>query len=244
VNAVENILQTGSLAKAGDTTVGGNEVGVRGGHIKKPFDRTNAHTGQKERFDPNQIFMSPSIKYAGNPDVYAKQERWQDPRTKANYFAQVAFQVRVRPGAKGGCTCAPCVAKWSAAEWPAAGGAGCSIGPETLSDTTGPIDPLFDNSELEWYTKAEEKGAIVCTGLLVRLVPTGATGAGSKAGSARKGKGLGGGSGERAKKRSRSPDSGEHKGGRDSTSGSSSSAAGGGSASAGKRKKAASKGRR
>jgi hypothetical protein len=197
VDVVEGILATGSLAKAGDTVVGGTTVGVRGRHIKEPFNRRNKHTGKQEIFDPNQIFLSPSIKYAGNPDVYAKQVQWQDPTTKAKYLVQVAFHVRVRPGAKGGCTCKTCKAQWSEA-----GGAGCKIGPETLAGTAGPIDPIFDNSELEWYTKDEEKGDIICTGLLVRMEPLGS---GAKAGSTRKGEARrgSGGDGGRGEKRSR-----------------------------------------
>jgi hypothetical protein len=56
VGAVEGILATGSLSKAGDTVLGGTEIGVRDGHIKKPFDRINSHTTQQEKFNPNQIF--------------------------------------------------------------------------------------------------------------------------------------------------------------------------------------------
>jgi hypothetical protein len=208
VGTVEAILQTGALAKKGDTVVGGNEIGVREGHIEKPHDRANGHTGEQERFDPNQIFMSPSIKYAGNPEHYAKQVEWEDSSTKMKYLAQVVFQVRVRPGAKGGCICAACVKKWSAEHWPMAGGAGCKIGPETI-EAVGTIDPIFNNSEIEWYTKDEEKGAIICTGLLVRLEPMG-PGAGTAAGSrASKGGGGGrdGGEGATGRKRSRSRDS-------------------------------------
>jgi hypothetical protein len=108
-----------------------------------------------------------------------------DPETKIRYLAQVAFKVLVRPGAKGGCNCTKCKK-----QWPSAGGAGCKIGQQTLRGTRGRIDPIFDNSELEWYTEEEERGSIICTGLLVRLVPA----AGGKVeGKFELGGGMGGG---------------------------------------------------
>jgi hypothetical protein len=128
-----------------------------------------------------------------------------DPETKVEYLAQVAFKVLVRPGAKGGCTCTTCKERW-----PSAGGAGCKIGQETLRGTRGRrIDPLFDNSELEWYTEEEERGSIVCTGLLVRLVLA----LGGKAGGSRGGAGRGRGrSRDRESDKSDRDDSGSPKG--------------------------------
>ena len=48
-------------------------LGIRPGHIpdcprRKP--RRNKHTGLDEDFDPNQIFLSPAIKYSSN-QIYA-----------------------------------------------------------------------------------------------------------------------------------------------------------------------------
>eukprot|EP01083_Nonionella_stella_P174409 604497_1 len=40
------------LSKPGDVILGGDELGIRGGHIAKPFERYNKYSKQKETFDP------------------------------------------------------------------------------------------------------------------------------------------------------------------------------------------------
>jgi hypothetical protein len=47
-----------------------------------------------------------------------------------------------------------------------------SIGQETVG-VTAPIDDTgtVHNNRLEWYTTGEERGAILLTGLLVKLTP-------------------------------------------------------------------------
>ena len=51
------------LLLPGAETESGFVLPIRGGHIEGKFKRTNRYTGKEEMFDPNQIFMSPSIKY-------------------------------------------------------------------------------------------------------------------------------------------------------------------------------------
>ena len=65
---VLNIFKSGLiLLKAGDVALGGDELGVVKGHITKTFERLNQFTKQTEIFDPNQIFTTPSVKYASHP---------------------------------------------------------------------------------------------------------------------------------------------------------------------------------
>jgi hypothetical protein len=49
------VLNTGTLAKKGDTVYGGVEIAVRPGHIPAPHTRVNLHTGVSEEFDPDQV---------------------------------------------------------------------------------------------------------------------------------------------------------------------------------------------
>jgi hypothetical protein len=58
MNYVAGVMNTGTLAKAGDKVVGGDVVGIRPGHILKPFERDNLHTGKREMFDPVQVRCS------------------------------------------------------------------------------------------------------------------------------------------------------------------------------------------
>jgi hypothetical protein len=44
----------------------------RPGHLSEAFVRTNTYTGRQEVFNPDQIFISPSIKYASLEQYYAK----------------------------------------------------------------------------------------------------------------------------------------------------------------------------
>jgi hypothetical protein len=52
---IPGVLNTGTLAKAGDTVLGGAKIGIRDGHIPVPFERNNLYTGERELFDPNQV---------------------------------------------------------------------------------------------------------------------------------------------------------------------------------------------
>ena len=51
------------LLKPGDYTMNGKKLKMRTGHIKKTFQRYNEYSRKIEQFDPNQIFVSPSIRY-------------------------------------------------------------------------------------------------------------------------------------------------------------------------------------
>ncbi|CAH1274667.1 NEURL4 [Branchiostoma lanceolatum] len=101
--------------------------------------------GKGKGFDSVQVFVSPSIKYSGQ-NLYAEPIRFQDKHAGKTYTARVAFQVCVRPGSY-----------------------------QVMQETMGfsrrgeTVDPLFSNSELEWYTK--ERGVHALYGLLVRLEP-------------------------------------------------------------------------
>ena len=134
--------------KPGDrvAALGGEPVGIRDGHLKAPFKRKNLYTGNLELFDPNQIFFSPSILYIDMQlkGKYAKSVRHIGPDGTA-WDAQVALKVWLRPGTyrRG----------------------------QATSGHVSQIDPHFNNSEIEWYTKGEEAGSHVLTGVLVRLRP-------------------------------------------------------------------------
>ena len=74
-HSIEGILRTGVLCKAGDMVIGNKVISIPAEHIQKPFPRTNLYTGEKETFNPHQVFMSPSIGYASYGEVYAKTHR-------------------------------------------------------------------------------------------------------------------------------------------------------------------------
>ncbi|XP_078671254.1 uncharacterized protein LOC144911245 [Branchiostoma floridae x Branchiostoma belcheri] len=127
-SSVKQILQTSSqLLMPGDVTLGGDKLG----------------RGKGFGFDSVQVFVSPSIKYAGK-DLYAEPTRFQDRNSGKTYTTRVAFQVCVRPGSY-------------------------QVMPETMSfsNKNVTVDPLFDNKELEWFTK--ERGVHALYGLLVKL---------------------------------------------------------------------------
>eukprot|EP01083_Nonionella_stella_P024319 67205_1 len=132
------------LSKPGDVILGGDELGIRDGHIGKPFERSNKYSKQKETFDPNQIYMSPSIRYSGH-GAYAKWFYCSHAEDSNRALkVQFAFQLRVRPGSYG-------------------------IGQETVGASRAglSLDKAFSNDELEWYTK--ESAGIVLHGLMVHV---------------------------------------------------------------------------
>eukprot|EP01084_Bolivina_argentea_P227173 383706_1 len=145
---VPEIFRAGlMLLKPGDITITGTELGIRGGHIKKPFKRFNKYTKKEEMFDPNQIYVSPSIKYSGH-GAYAKKFYCSHPQDrKKTISVQFAFQLRIRSGSY-------------------------VIGQETVGAARNGIvlDKNFSNNELEWYTK--ENIGIVLYGLLLKIKET------------------------------------------------------------------------
>lgn len=143
VQNLRPILGTSRLLKPGDpaAALGGKAVKIVPGHIQTPLERTNQHTGDRELLDPLQIFLSPSIRYVELPQ-YAQIKKWESSDT-SSWTAQVAFQVRLKPDTY-------------------------SIGQETVG-ATGQIDPNFRNESIEYYTKGDEHGSHVLTGLLVKL---------------------------------------------------------------------------
>eukprot|EP01084_Bolivina_argentea_P068249 124205_1 len=132
------------LLKPGDITMDGDELGVRSGHIKKPFKRKNKYTGEDEKFDPNQIYVSPSITYASH-NAYAPSFECDHPTNQHKKISvRFAFQVRIKPDQYG-------------------------IGQETVGAAQSDIilDPYFNNNELEWYTK--QNVGIILYGLLLHI---------------------------------------------------------------------------
>ena len=122
--AVEVLKSDWQLLLPGDVTPSGYKIPIRPGHIGATFERANSFTGEREEFDPVQVFTSPSIHYCAYGRVYC------DRTTFEGQQYQVAFQLRQEPGTYG-------------------------IGQETVgAEGAGrTIDPLFPNSELEYYTK-------------------------------------------------------------------------------------------
>lgn len=79
------------LLKPGDHTLNGDQLGIRSGHIPRSFERINKFTKRKEMFDPNQIYVSPSMQYSGHP-AYAKPFLCSHPQDKTRTIKiQFAF---------------------------------------------------------------------------------------------------------------------------------------------------------
>eukprot|EP01084_Bolivina_argentea_P269569 458179_1 len=119
-------------------------LGIHSEHIAEPFKRFNKYSKKEELFDPNQIYISPSIKYCGH-NTYAKKYYCSHPDDSNRTLSiQFAFQLRIRPGSY-------------------------TIGQETVGAAVRGIrlDDNFSNNELEWYTK--ENVGIVLYGLLLKI---------------------------------------------------------------------------
>eukprot|EP01084_Bolivina_argentea_P290023 498125_1 len=144
-NVIPQIFKAGLLLlKPGDYTITGHKLGIRANHIPKPYERFNKFTKQNETFDPNQIYVSPSIKYSGH-GAYAKSFYCSHPDDKNRTLqAQFAFQLRIRPGCY-------------------------KVGQETVGAARQGIslDNNFTNNEVEWYTK--ENIGILLHGLLIKI---------------------------------------------------------------------------
>jgi hypothetical protein len=144
-DSIEPIFKGGlALVRPGDVALGGTLMGARSGHILRPFKRLNLYTDQQEMFDPNQIFTSPSSRYASHP-AYAPLFIVDHPDKPGKQVGmRFLFQCRQRPGSY-------------------------SIGQETVgaSSLCKVLDMHFKNTELEWYTK--ESHAVLLTGLLVQV---------------------------------------------------------------------------
>ena len=138
------ILTSGQLAKPGDTVVVSADtvktLGIRDGHIPKPFKRRNEHCpGVRETFDPNQIFFSPTIKYC-ECSAYTTPTQWNDPATDKAHSVKAIFQLRVLPGSY-------------------------SVGPSTSGSFD--VSP-FDKSEVEWYSTGAI-GSVIVTDVLIKM---------------------------------------------------------------------------
>ncbi|MCJ8738832.1 hypothetical protein PDJAM_G00040230 [Pangasius djambal] len=87
-----------------------------------------------------RVHLSPTMRYSGL-EVFAPKVQFRDPRSLRCHHAQVGFQVCVRPGSY-------------------------KVGPQSLGFSE-PLDPRFNNTEIEWITK--EKGGTLLYGLLIRV---------------------------------------------------------------------------
>ncbi|KAI0233138.1 Neuralized-like protein 4 [Lamellibrachia satsuma] len=126
------ILKVGDLLVPGDRALGGTHIGERSNHY--------SDESKPEGFDTKQIFVSPTIRYAGN-DTYATPTRYVDGETSTSYVSRVAFHVLISPDSY-------------------------KVGAQTIG-ATDQIDPQFSNEELEWSTA--ERGSVIIYGVLVRL---------------------------------------------------------------------------
>eukprot|EP00058_Branchiostoma_floridae_P025257 XP_002610747.1 hypothetical protein BRAFLDRAFT_90934 [Branchiostoma floridae] len=114
VGALESILNTGDLIKAGDKTMEGSRLSERDGHYKDSW--------KPEGFDTKQVFVSPSIHYAGLP-AYAKPSSFTHRGT--TYEAKVALQLYIKPGSY-------------------------KVAASTVARKN--VDKKFSDSEIEWST--------------------------------------------------------------------------------------------
>ncbi|KAI8506482.1 E3 ubiquitin-protein ligase mib1 [Branchiostoma belcheri] len=114
VGALESILNTGDLIKAGDKTMEGRTLSEGEGHFKD--------TCKPDGFNTKQVFVSPSINYAGLP-VYAKASSFihRDKTCEA----KVALQLYIKPDSY-------------------------KVGASTVARRN--IDKWFGDSEIEWST--------------------------------------------------------------------------------------------
>ncbi|XP_067658409.1 neuralized-like protein 4 isoform X2 [Haliotis asinina] len=132
VEVVRRILDYGDLLLPGDPA-GGKSILI-------PQPQVFTEKAKPDSFGGQQIFFSPTIRYAGSSE-FAPKHRFTDIKTKKLYQARVAFQVWVKPGSY-------------------------KVGPQTI-EASDPIDPKFNNSELEWSTK--ERGSTMLYALLLRV---------------------------------------------------------------------------
>ena len=144
--AVDMLKNDWQLLMPGDMKPSGGSVPIGEGHINRGFKRKNHHTGKQERFNPKQVFTSPSIHYCAYSN--SREDYYCDRTQYDGHEYQVAFQLRQEPGT-------------------------LKIGPQTiLDDDDGAgeqIDPLFPNSELEYYTNT--RGVHKLYRLLIRKAP-------------------------------------------------------------------------
>lgn len=141
--SIEPIFKSGlKLLMPGDLALGGSPVGIRIGHIRRPFKRMNRASGCEEDFDPCQIFTSPSIRYASHGAFATILNTPHPTEPDVRIGLRFVFQCRQRPGSY-------------------------TVGQETVGARDLQLDPLFDNNELEWYSK--EAPALVLTGLMVQV---------------------------------------------------------------------------
>jgi len=100
--SISSIVKSGFIfLKPGDYTVDGEQIAFRSKtehgicRIEGAYERKNEFTGKKEMFDPESIFTSQTIKYAGLPQ-YATPKKLKYKGQKL--LCQFAFQLRQKNG--------------------------------------------------------------------------------------------------------------------------------------------------
>lgn len=142
-NNVASIIHSGlRLPPPNGTVTQGSLSDPRSDPTRPVVRRTNFYTGTDELFDLNQIFTSPSIRYASHP-AYTRQFVNEHPQRAGVLVGfRCVFQCRQRPGSY-------------------------MIGQDTVGAQGVKLDPCFNNNELEWYTK--DPAEIVISGLCVQV---------------------------------------------------------------------------
>jgi len=143
------ILGSGSLARRGGKLIMKKEnkyeittlVGPDN-HITRPFDRKNEYTNQMERFDPNQFFVSPQIRYCSH-ETYARSQIYPALVEEKKKKVQCCFEVAIFSQHY-------------------------KRGQQTMRLTPN-WDPIIANNELEWYWGESVVGGFYLTGLLIKI---------------------------------------------------------------------------
>eukprot|EP01083_Nonionella_stella_P000025 58_1 len=137
--SAQKILNAGQILPPGSRSVGNEPVKTKQYHIKTKFYRFNTFLRRREMFDPNQVFISPSYRYASR---YSQSFDCGNGR-----LAKVCFVGRIHPKAfnRGQQTLHALNSPGSFRQ----------------------IDKHIPNSSIEWYTKSAV--SIVLVGLLVKV---------------------------------------------------------------------------
>jgi len=146
---VGKILGSGSLGRRGGKVVTKMEnkyqiITLAGidGHIEESFDRINEYTNTLEKFNPNQFFVSPQIRYCSS-EAYAKSESYSGLVEEKKKKVQCALEVAIFNKLY-------------------------KRGQETM-DYPPNWDSIIPNNELEWYWEDSVVGGFYLTGLLIKI---------------------------------------------------------------------------
>ncbi|XP_072020610.1 uncharacterized protein [Amphiura filiformis] len=128
-----HIVEGGELLFPGDTTMNGETVQEVAGHFN--------NISKPDGFNTKQVFLSPSIKYAGC-EAYAKKRRIHLASSGRYVYVRTVIQVRIKPDR-------------------------FQVGPQTIG-RSDPIDPPLDNDSIEWSTTA--RNCVIPTAVLIQVL--------------------------------------------------------------------------